>query len=293
MDDFRYLDICVSKDGKSLTIENSEIKRILDLSKTIPKTTALYNKLNGKNMASPNKTDVDFSFIGFNMPDSAYSVDFQLKNIEITHKPDSIFESDHVEVELTIVENIQRITFKREYLIYPNIPTITSRTSIESETTPRVYWNRRRDFNAGCDVKFLESIADCIQLSDSLKPTKTVKFVARTDVTDTLVIENTSIGEQENGNLLFCADDDGDGLFILQEAPPSEERRDYETHDFRISGQNIYSCGWGIEPSEIGIDELRGYRHVIGLFSEDGTGGTSNLKRYLNAFCWRKNIITP
>ena len=39
---------------------------------------------------------------------------------------------------------------------------------------------------------------------------------------------------------------------MLQEAPPSTERRDFEKHDFRITEDNIlFSCGWGIAPGEL------------------------------------------
>ena len=67
-----------------------------------------------------------------------------------------------------------------------------------------------------------------------------------------------------DGNLLFCKNSSGAGFLYLQEAPPSGERRDMETCDFRVKDGEIHSCSWGIHPSEIRPGKtFRGYRHDL------------------------------
>lgn len=280
---FSHLDVNITKTADFLTIENSGIKRILDISQAMPRTISLINKKSGKGIANGDKTDTDFSFIGFNMPAGQETVDFSLESIDAKVQRESIFDSEHIELKLLIIDKVQQLVFRRTYIIYPEIPTISSKTSIRCLTSPRIYWNRRADFNQHFPIEKLESRADSICLNPEFAAVEAVEFVGRTDVTDEQVIRKSDLANSFNGNLLFCKDDEGDGLFILQEAPPSNERRDYETYDFRISGQHVYSCGWGIEPDEAGPDELWSYRHTIGLFSNDGTSGTANLKRYLKA----------
>ncbi|MBO5724556.1 MAG: hypothetical protein J6S58_06970, partial [Lentisphaeria bacterium] len=113
---------------------------------------------------------------------------------------------------------------------------------------------------------------------------KTVLFHGRTDVTDHIVEEKPFQADQEcaRGNLLLCRHPaNGHGLFFLQEAPPSNERRDFEQYDFRIKDGSIYSCCWGIHPGEfVSGKEYGSYRHVLGIFHND-VERTVLLKNYL------------
>lgn len=283
-DIFSYRDIRIEKRGESLLLENSMLRRELDLSKVIPRTVELLNKSNGKRMADAAKKDVDFSFIGYNSPDDRQRVDYVLKSVEVSSFEDGIFDSERVETTLVMIENVQRLVLKKVYIMYPGAPFISSKSAIEAVSAPSLYWSRRSDlrkFNSHFSNEQLESRSDSLLLSEGFTPKRTIMFAGRTDYTDDQVIDTPVDGAKANGNLLFCEDTEGDGVFILQEAPPSDERRDYESHDFRFDDGHVYSCGWGIEPDEIGLDELWGYRHTIGLYSNDGTNGSSQLKRYL------------
>ena len=156
--------------------------------------------------------------------------------------------------------------YLREYLIYPGFPAISVQNSIALQVQPLAYWTNRGNMNKG---RFFtnqrESVADSISCADGYRPELSVCFRGRTDFTNELVVE-TPVTDQEylNGNLLFCSNDGGSGFFFLQEAPPSEERRDLEDYDFRISGNKIDSCCWGIHPSEACRDsKFKGYRHDL------------------------------
>ncbi|MBR2374509.1 MAG: hypothetical protein IKA87_09810, partial [Lentisphaeria bacterium] len=71
-----------------------------------------------------------------------------------------------------------------------------------------------------------------------------------------------------NGNLLFCEDENGQGFMILQEAPPSTERREIEPYDFRKTDKgDIISSGWGVTPAEVGHEEtFVSYRNAVGIY---------------------------
>lgn len=82
--------------------------------------------------------------------------------------------------------------------------------------------------------------------------------------------EHKADQEYLNGNLLFSKNSSGAGFLYLQEAPPSGERRDMETCDFRVKDGEIHSCSWGIHPSEIRPGKtFRGYRHDLLVYHSD------------------------
>jgi hypothetical protein len=279
--DFIYKDIQIVCRGNVLTVENSQLRREFDISNGIPKTIGLWSKSSGKRI-STEVADKDFSFIGINMPGSDRSVDYKITGISVAEKEASIFDGERVELEMSIHESVQQVFFVRTYMIYPELPVIASKTSIKCYTSPNVYWGRGRDkMNCNIQEHSLYSCADTLVLSDDLKPVSVVEFSGRTDQTNDVAVEKTVDADTLCGNLLFCKDASGNGLFFLQEAPPSTERRDFENYDFYVSGAQVFSCGWGIEPQAVGEEELTGYRHIIGIFEDDGVGGGSVLKKYL------------
>lgn len=278
---FVFKDINIECKHKTLIVENRLLRRVFDLSNGVPRTVSIVDKSNGMIIAGENPNQ-DFSFIGINMPGEDKDVNFEIKEITVSEKASSIFDGERVELEIVIHENVQQVFFKRKYIIYPELPIIASRTSIKCYTSPNVFWSRRGDsFNDRHENCKLESCAESISMAEEMKASKIVEFTGRTDYTNDQVVEHPANKDLLNGNLLFCSNESGSGIFMLQEAPPSMERRDFEKHDFRISGSQIFSCGWGIEPHDAKEDELQSYRHVIGIYPEDGTAGTSILKKYL------------
>jgi len=277
---FSYSDICVTLDKNYLTVENSCLKRVFDLALSIPRTTSLINKSLKKELIANESTCGDFSFIGFNMPHHSKKTEYSLQNIEIFIHKSSIFDSEHIEIKCSIQEKVQQLFFSRCYLIYSDLPVVSTKTSISAKTSPNVYWNKRENFNNRYEIETLESVSDRLCVKEIFQPKKAIEFRGRTDYFDDLVIEHDIASDKVNGNILFCSNNEGQGLIILQEAPPSNERRDFEPYDFRINGKEILSCGWGIEPQEVCTTELTSYRNTLILFGEDSTSGTSELKRY-------------
>ena len=277
---FSYKDIKVGLSDNKLTIENAKIARVMDLKLSIPCTVSLLDKRSGAEMAA-RRHGIDFSFAGMNMPLQNKETEYSLKKIIATAVEATIFDSEHVCVELIIHENIQQLSFTRKYYIYSDLPFISSRTGIRSQVMPLMYWARRgdlykRDLCRASSPERLENCADGILLAGNLHPVKAVEFAGRTDLTNDHVFENSNPAGMFKGNLLFCENQDGGGLLFLQEAPPSGERRDFEEYDFRVDEKNtVYSCCWGISPHEVSPDkELFSYRHVIALYQSGGAIST-------------------
>ncbi len=283
---FSYKDIRVELKEHMLLIENSRLSRLFDLKHAVPKTVSLKDKCSGAELTAE-KCNGDFSFIGMNMPHNPKArTEYHLGKITASVVENSIFDAEHVCVILTIHEDIQGLSFTRKYFLYPDLPYLASQTGIISKVTPLIYWTRRgglykKDRYGQDSPESLESCGDSLRLADDLHPAKAVEFAGRTDYTNEHVFEHENPVRMINGNLLFCENNAGDGLFFLQEAPPSEERRDFEEYDFRIDGKNtVFSCCWGINPHEVSpVKELFSYRHVIALY-QAGTA-TSTLKNYL------------
>ena len=279
-DVFAYKKIKVHRKNDLLVISNGLCGRIIDLSSGYPSTVSLTNS---ERIEFVKKSEyMDFSFIGINMPNSIYKTDYELAGIEVQLNEASIFDAEHVKVELIVNEKIQNVKFVRSYLIYTDIAVIATENTICSGVSPNIYWSYREGLNESRNypVDFMESSVDILYLNQDVVPVKAIEFQGRTDYTNDLVIEHAVNADGVNGNLLFCEKNDH-SIFFLQEAPPSKERRDFEQHDFRLTpNKMLFSCGWGIRPEELSPEKsLTSYRHVIG-FSRKGEEQVE-LKLYL------------
>ena len=287
---FEDIQIDVSKDR--LFIGNSMIQRVFDLSSGMPRTISLTDPENGIEYASSEKSRCDFYFAGYNLPEMTTDSKYSLMDIDIKQYPETMLEGRKVCVILHMTEDVQKLNYWREYVIYPKIPAIAAVSWIEAETSPRIYSHPRKgvefnsDIASGCGkdrTPPLESCGDSFLPLGKLSAVSTVKFTGRTDYSNKQAVESEACGQKINGNILFISDDERQSrVWMLQEAPPSDERRDFETYDFKIQDDgSVLSCCWGIRPEDVkpGI-KLRGYRHVIGLQGKS-LPKTFYLKQYL------------
>jgi len=278
---FNFKDISVNLKNHTLSFGNKFFIRQLDLSEVVPRTQFFaYLPLN-KQVAFKQKL-FDFSFIGYALPDGIQKTEFERVDISICIIPASWRDGEHAKIDIHIKENIQGLEFIKSYFIYPDQPFLGTQNSVKSPVSPNIYWSRRTRLDQPEDYspENQESRVETLRLSPAFKAVKSVQFRGRTDKTNDLVKEYTNLEECVTGNLLFCKSDDC-GIFFLQEAPPSAERRDFEDHDFRISSDNtICSCCWGVDPSEVNNDGfLSSYRHVIGFYPQGEQ--QQSLKKYL------------
>ena len=278
---FSFKDVYVNFQNQILSFGNDLFVRKLDLNEVVPKTKSfVYLPLNKE--LSLEHDLFDFSFIGYNFPGERGKVEFEVVDVTVCSLPDSWSEGEHVKVDIHIKENVQQLEFIKSYFIYPGQAFLGTRNSIKSMVSANIYWSRRTRLDQPQDYppENQESRVETLRLAEDFKAQKSVQFRGRTDNTNDLVREYTDLQECVTGNLLFCESGDC-GMFFLQEAPLSAERRDFEDHDFRIIDNNtICSCCWGIAPAEVKTDEfLHSYRTVIGVYPQ--AEEQQSLKKYL------------
>jgi len=282
---FSFKDIEIVRGQTDLVISNSHIVRAFDLSLAVPRTTSLRNRQSGREHADE-RGDVDFSFMGYNMPGAARRrTGFVLQDVEAETRAPSFFDGEHVVIRLRILDSVQELLLIREYFIYPELPILAARCGIRAAVFPRIAWAPRgAGFNKQADPAFLESRMESLRLQKGFEVFRVVEFFGRTDFSNELLREEWFTGPAFSamGNLAFAEGAGAGGVFILQEAPPSNERRDLDACDFRFSEHTLSSCCWGIAPHEVRPDQiLYGYRNVIGVYAEGGIASRRLLKDYL------------
>ena len=261
--------ISVSYDGALLTMSSAGLERTMDLSSGTVRTVSM--RLGGKVIAGEDGGLLrDFHVIGMRQDTEALPFKVTDVSADWVEAPN---ESPHAEVAVTIEDAFCGIVYVRRYYLYPGVAAIGVRTELESAVVPHVYWSRRGDLNRYGDRYRQESCTDSLRLPFCAS-LRSIEFFGRTDYTDHLYEEHDE-SELMNGNILVAKGDDY-GVAFLQEAPPSTERRDFETHDFRIVHDGdcteIYSCGWGVSPDEIALKRAGrhfcGDRHVLFAFDD-------------------------
>ena len=266
----------VSYEKRVLTVGNGLITRAMSLESGAPVTVSL-RSASGTEYAAPDKLDTDFSFIG--MLSARYT----------RHLLNSItaeLSRNEAVVRLTISKPEQRTEFIREYRLYRGITGVSVVNFMRSEVMPDLLWSRRGDLAENIPWSWqrkdqIESCVDSLKLAAGLRPRHTVEFTGRTDFFEDLVRKHIITDEKRlDGNLLYCSGRDGDGVIFLQEAPPSAERRDFERYDFRLDGNTVFSCNWGVHPAEARPKKwFRSYRNTLLLF-----GNSSEEQRVLKEY---------
>ena len=272
-------DIRISRKEDLLILENSRIRRTLDLSRGAPRTVSLQTA-DGTELASAKNPVCDLGFIGMHEP-GKMEVPWQIKSVCCRKKQRDLFEAQRLTVEISMAEPVSGSLYKKIYILHPQIAAIGMECSLRTPVTPSIYWSHRnRIRRAGAP----ESTGDALRLAPSILPRQSVEFRGRTDDEPVPVLEHPADGNELTGNLLYCDNGRGTGLLFLQEAPPSTERRDWEAYDFRYDPETrvIRSCTWGLAPEDIQSANrtYKSFRHVL-LVYQDNAEKKSILKQYL------------
>ncbi|MDD3926332.1 MAG: alpha-galactosidase [bacterium] len=268
-------------------IENDRILRVIAVSDGLCHTVNFQYK--EKEWTLPSDDGHDFSYTALLEDYNGCPVKLQCKGIEGEIISGNLYQHDCLKVTIALYDAIQDLELNREYFIYPGIAAIGTRVVIKTAVCPNGY--NLIDKNAPeigfCDM---ENAVDILRLKDEQYRMRCVKFRGRTDYTNDLVSENAFVTGKDagrrvmQGNLLFVQEINGDaGLFILQEAPSSSERRREGQGDFILQGNTVKSCGWGILPGEFDQDRFAGYLHITGCFSGNMDQGYLELRRYFDA----------
>ena len=260
-----FQDCFFDRSDDRLILGNSRIRRTLDLSSGMPKTISLQDA-SGAEYAASDKAEEDLSFMGLNGCGKE-GIRWEIAECSAEARENPEFDAPHLEVTLRMREPVQDLEMTRCFALYPGLPVIAVWNTIRSAVTPRVFWNPRSqesDWNREEERK--ESRVDSLRLAPGFSAVESVEFRGRTDEHDDLVFRHPVSGKYADGNLLFAASADGRCVFYLQEAPPTQERRDMELHDFRLDGSTIHSLCWGIHPSELRPERtFRSNRNVLGI----------------------------
>lgn len=272
-------DIRILRNEDLLILENSQIRRELDLSKGAPRTISL-RTADGTELASGENPVCDIGFIGLNEPGKP-GTPWQVKHIRCSKKRRDIFEASRMVVDISMEDPFSRICYTKSYILYPQIGAIGMECAIRTRVMPNFFWSHRDRIQ---QPGFLESTGDAFRLASGILPRLSVEFRGRSDVEPVPVLEHPVSGSEMTGNLLYCDNGLGAGLMFLQEASPSMERRDWEKYDFRYDPEIrvIRSCTWGIAPEDIrnGNRTYRSFRHVLLVYQNDAEK-KSILKHYL------------
>jgi hypothetical protein len=265
----KHKDCHVSYINGILSLENGRLKRVIDFSSGLPRTTSFINTKNGFEFASSDGQNPDIALDGLTHWED---IKFQIQSADAQVIEAGIFDGEHICVEIVLFESHQHLRIRRLYMLYPNLPVISSQYAVTSGVTPGVFWNDRvKVHHASRNYPPHENRVEGITLTDTVEPCRAVEFRAITDIYNEQVIERKNEGSKVFGNILLCSNESrNNGLFILQEAPTSGERRDQEAYDFRFDGKFISSCGSGFCPWDYQEGyEMVGFRHTTGLFEKD------------------------
>lgn len=272
-----FHDVKAVWDETALTFSNSGFSRTYSLKTPLLHTVEMRDG-NGKIFVSETAGESDNDFYGFCYESQFRAWRFETCNVAIMENQE--FESDHVLITLRYFDDFSHTRLTREFFVYPGIPMYGLRNKVQSPLIPQGHLNSRpglrQEYFAHSSkygkrsIFFNEPIVETLHPAEGFKPVMAVEFAGHTDVHDAPVREHVideSVTEY-NGNLLFCEDDAERGLMILQEAPPSTERREIQTYDFRKTDDgDIISAGWGINPSEVNHEEtFVSYRNAVGIY---------------------------
>ena len=280
-ENFSHLDITIEYSECNLIIANTCIRREFVFESGSWRTVSICDA-SGKEYASKDNQLCDFHFIGLGYPENEVHL-LKWTNVECKVVSGDFSDAEHVEVAVTFWDSYQQVEYVMTYFVYPAFPVIGCQGRVKSEVMPNIYWSHRgRLINSQDPRNFHDSVTDSFVSAANIKPRYTVEFTARTDYTDNLVIRRNIAGDGEyNGNILVSEDDSKHGAAFIQEAPPSAERRDFESYDFTVRDGRISSCGWGIPPEELKPGKVFvGYRTVLLLF-ENELDFEQKLKNYL------------
>ncbi len=280
----RFNDAFASLDGNVLTLGNHFFSRTFDLSGGNVRTLRLTDS-NGICWAKENQADADFYFPSDRCP--AREMRYGVTSVSMQVSEACTFDSPHLHVVITVHEARQQLTLRRDYYVYPAFPALVMRGRICTPVYPIMLWNHRRrpqeDFQRRARKGlFFEGCVDTLAPTEGFRPTQTVLYQGRTDFCDDQVKILPAGQDKLNGNILFLRDEKtGHSMIYLQEAPPSDERRDAEDYDFRIGEDGrVFSCSWNLFPGELASSkEFRSPRHVL-LLSDRQEDEEILLKRY-------------
>ena len=267
-------------DDKILTISNAGFSRTYSLETPLLHALELKDG-SGKLFAVPAAAETDGDLYGYGYESQFKSWHLAECHAAVCERPE--FEGGHLLVTLRYYDDFSHSLLTREFFIYPGVPMFGIRNSMKTPIIPDgrqlsrpglkdEYWKFSLLHDPAAPRRTREPVVETLHPAEGFVPQLAVEFAGHTDVHDTPVREHAVVpGETEyNGNLFFCGEPGGAGIMLLQEAPPSTERRELEPYDFRLTPQgDLVSIGWGVNASELTPEEtFFSYRNAVGIYHD-------------------------
>ena len=290
MKELFWRDIAVTFDGTFLEIKNSCYCRRFDLSAGTLRTVSLSSAA-GRVLAVENVNCTDLEcYGGYLAPDQ---LECRVRRVDFKAVEQPVRDGAHVLVEVEMFEPFSKTVLCRDFILYTGIAAYGVRNRVTAQVAPNcIALSRKRlseeyaAYRRGHYSRVNEPLMDVFHPAEGFRVRRTVEFRGHTDIHENLVEEHLCRGDETAfcGNLLYCEDDTGAGIVMLQEAPPSTERREREEYDFRLAETgDIHSICWGILPEELMANcgkELVSYRNMVGIYLNE-TERERVLKDYL------------
>jgi len=267
--EFTHHDITVFFQEQCLTIANHNLSRKIDFSTGAPHTVSLCYG-NEELVATQDCFDCEIAGLPLPTPGKHEKLaEFGLQLTGAEARLATPREGEAVVVEVASFEALRQITRINRYYIYRELPVIAMELEFVSSVNPQCFFSPRHceQFNRECGFGEPLTIVDRIRFATMPEIDCSVEFKLRTDYSNELICRHTRPHNHGYTGNLLLGKLPGHAFFYLQEAPPSNERRDLESFDFKLpDAQSIISSGSGIHPAEIrpGV-QLKSYRHILGI----------------------------
>ncbi len=263
-------------EGNRLTLGNECIKRTWSCSDSGIYTVSLSDEVSGRQWVGNKNRMPEFYYEGLTCsirnPKQPYK--FKIADISVNEVTGPLNSGPFLEVVFSFINELYGIEVKRHAILYEGTAAIRTYIEVKSHNLPM------GDFFAGTRFNVLDSIPVALQQGC----VKSYEFFTRTDTTNDLVHENINLKGFDKSSILFYAEPDGTGLFLLKESPCFSDQRPECEGNFFIEDDGISTLGWGIRPEEVGSDGFRAsYGSVVGVYNGGSANRVVSLKNYQRA----------
>ncbi len=273
----------ISLKNDTLVIENSQIKRAWLWNNGNLITLTLESKMGKFRWETSNKQ------ADLYLPLESQSASKAVIKSELI--PDSYQYVKHVRT--TIQYQLGNLLIKKIIKLYPHCPAIATELFYKGKASKN-WFNTLANAVDQKNIETISRSSEATKLPSMEQLTlpgkhwkiKAVEFFDVTDRFNTLVLPVNAIAYRQpalfRGNLLFAENlENGEGFFLLKEAPNSNTQLHYPQGDYLIGGGNFKMLGLGIDSLDILPTEwIRGYGYVTGLYKGDGTEKEDALRNY-------------
>ncbi|OGO80599.1 MAG: hypothetical protein A2Y21_03105 [Clostridiales bacterium GWC2_40_7] len=282
--DSTFMDCYINMKEGILTIGNSCVERVWNLNSSVPIVMSLKNKLTLKEWI----VDSDRAIWPIQEKGEAFRntailpEDKREYEIAVCVDDDLGISERFMKVEVLI--SCPAMKLKWVHVIYPGLPILRNYLEVQSsgvcnnssdgmEDKAKEFGNLETCIETAVQDEYI----DYLPLNSIHYKWKAVSFKDVTDHNNNLVkVEEGLLYKNEinklQGNILFIKELlSEDGIFFIKEGPTPFAYQGGMQNDFCIQGNEIYTCGWGINVADLNniYGAISTYGSAIALWSGD------------------------